>query len=161
MNNFIKQKITIFTLNKHYSKNNERGTTRKTSDVYALATAVLFQTPVQNFALTPNNLTDAPAWAVDFMKKVPTLWQDMKMIEGYPGKYIVMARQDTEGNWFLAGVNATREPMKVKLDVSMFAVGQEVSLYVNNEVKTIKVDNKLQKKGLDVVIPSDGGVVVK
>ena len=149
------------TLNKHYSKNNERGTTRKTSDVYALATAVLFQTPVQNFALTPNNLTDAPAWAVDFMKKVPTLWQDMKMIEGYPGKYIVMARQDTEGNWFLAGVNATREPMKVKLDVSMFAVGQEVSLYVNNEVKTIKVDNKLQKKGLDVVIPSDGGVVVK
>ena len=148
------------TLNKHYSKNNERGTTRKTTDVYALATAVLFQTPVQNFALTPNNLTDAPTWAVDFMKKVPTLWQDMKLVDCYPGKYILMARQDTEGNWYLAGVNATREPMKVKLDLSLFA-GQEVSLYVNNEVKTLKVDNKLLKKGLDVVIPSDGGVVVK
>ena len=148
------------TLNKHYSKNNERGTTRKTTDVYALATAVLFQTPVQNFALTPNNLTDAPTWAVDFMKKVPTLWQDMKLVDCYPGKYILMARQDTEGNWYLAGVNATREPMKVKLDLGLFA-GQEVSLYVNNEVKTLKVDNKLLKKGLDVVIPSDGGVVVK
>ncbi len=148
------------TLNKHYSKNNERGTLRKTTDVYALATAVLFQTPVQNFALTPNNLTDAPVWAVDFMKQVPTLWQDMKLIDCYPGKHITMARQDTNGNWYLAGVNATREPLKVKLDLSMFA-GKEVSLYVNNEVMTLKVDNKLLKKGLDVVIPSDGGVVVK
>ncbi len=150
------------SLNKHYSKNNQRGTERKTSDVYALATAVLFQTPVQNFALTPNNLTDAPTWAVDFMKQVPTLWQDMKLVDCYPGKHIVMARQDTDGNWYLAGVNATREPMKVKLDLNgLFVEGQEISLYVNNEMKTIKVNNKLLKKGLDVVIPSDGGVVVK
>ena len=148
------------TLNKHYSKNNERGTTRKTSDVYALATAILFQTPVQNFALTPNNLTDAPAWAVDFMKKVPTLWQDMKMVEGYPGKYIVMARQDNEGQWYLAGVNATREPLKVTLDLGLFSEGQKVSLYLNNEMKTVKVTKKLLKKGLEVVMPSDGGFVV-
>lgn len=149
------------TLNNHYSKNNERGTLRKTSDVYALATAILFQTPVQNFALTPNNLTDAPVWAVDFMKKVPTTWQDMKMVEGYPGKYIVMARQDNTGQWYLAGVNATREPMKVKLDLSLFGEGQEVSLYLNNEMKTVKVTKKLLKKGLEVTMPSDGGVVVK
>ena len=146
------------TLNKHYSKDNVHGTTRKTSDVYALATAVLFQTPVQNFALTPNNLTDAPAWAVDFMKTVPTLWQDMKFVDGYPGKYLLMARQDTAGKWYLAGINATREPMKVKLDLSLFEVGQEVSLYVGGEMKTIKVN---KKQTLEVVIPSDGGVVVK
>ena len=146
------------TLNKHYSKDNEHGTTRKTSDVYALATAVLFQTPVQNFALTPNNLTDAPTWAVDFMKTVPTLWQDMKFIDGYPGKYLLLARQDTAGKWYLAGINANREPMKVKLDLSLFEVGQEVSLYVGGEMKTIKVN---KKQAIEVVIPSDGGVVVK
>ena len=149
------------TLNKHYSKDNQHGTLRKTTDVYALATAVLFQTPVQNFALTPNNLTDAPAWAVDFMKQVPTLWQDMRYVEGYPGKYLVMARQDNEGHWYLAGINGTREPMKVKLDLSLFGEGQMVNLYVGNEMKTIKVDKKLLKKGLEVVMPSDGGVVVK
>lgn len=149
------------TLNKHYSKDNQRGTLRKTTDVYALATAVLFQTPVQNFALTPNNLTDAPAWAVDFMKQVPTLWRDMRYVDGYPGKYLIMARQDNDGHWYLAGINGTREPMKVKLDLSLFAEGQEVSLYVGNEMKSIKVDKKLLKKGLTVEMPSDGGVVVK
>lgn len=58
------------TLNKYYNAKNEPGgRMRVTSDVFALATAVLFQSPVQHFALAPNNLTDAPAWAVDFMKK--------------------------------------------------------------------------------------------
>ena len=62
------------TLNKYYNAANKPGgRQRVTSDVFALATAVLFQSPVQHFALAPNNMTDAPAWAVDFMKKVPTL----------------------------------------------------------------------------------------
>lgn len=56
-------------LNKYYNADNApRGSRRVTSDVYALATAVLFQSPVQHFALAPNNLTDAPSWAIDFMK---------------------------------------------------------------------------------------------
>ena len=47
-------------LNKYYNADNApRGSRRMTSDVFALATAVLFQSPVQHFALAPNNLTDA------------------------------------------------------------------------------------------------------
>ena len=47
-------------LNKRYNRTNDGGTTRRTSDIFQLATAVLFQNPIQNFALAPNNLTDAP-----------------------------------------------------------------------------------------------------
>ena len=70
-------------LNKYYNADNApRGSRRVTSDVYALATAVLFQSPVQHFALAPNNLTDAPAWAIDFMKEVPTTWDEVRFIDG-------------------------------------------------------------------------------
>ena len=48
------------TLNKFYDAGNKRGTHRVTSDVYALASAVFFQSSVQHFAMAPNNLTDAP-----------------------------------------------------------------------------------------------------
>ena len=65
-------------LNKYYNADNApRGSRRVTSDVYALATAVLFQSPVQHFALAPNNLTDSPSWAIDFMKEVPTTWDEV------------------------------------------------------------------------------------
>lgn len=70
-------------LNKYYNANNNRGSRRVTTDVYALATAVLFQSPVQHFALAPNNLTDAPAWTIDFMKSVPTSWDEVRYIDGY------------------------------------------------------------------------------
>ena len=45
-------------LNKRLNRNNDGGTIRRTTDIFQLATTVLFQNPVQNFALAPNNLKD-------------------------------------------------------------------------------------------------------
>lgn len=105
-------------LNKYYNADNApRGSRRVTSDVYALATAVLFQSPVQHFALAPNNLTDAPSWAIDFMKEVPTTWDEVRFIDGYPGKYVILARRHGE-KWYIAGVNAQKETLKLNLHYS-------------------------------------------
>ena len=102
------------TLNKHYNVDNQHGTTRKTSDVFAMATAVLFQSSVQHFAMAPNNLYDAPAWAVQFMKDVPTLWDETRFIDGYPGKYVILARRSGD-KWYIAGVTSDGTPLKEKL----------------------------------------------
>ncbi|MBP5679622.1 MAG: glycoside hydrolase family 97 protein, partial [Bacteroidales bacterium] len=71
---------------------------------------------------------------------------------------LVMARQDLEGKWTIAGVNAASEPFKTKIDLSLFEVGQQLSLYLNNEVKSIKIN---KKKTIEVIIPTNGGVVIK
>ena len=107
------------TLNKVYNPMNDvtkRGSIRRTSDVFALATAVLFQSYVQHFAMTPENLTDAPAWAVDFMKGVPTQWDEVKFIDGYPGQYVILARRHGD-KWYYAGINASAEARTIDLDL--------------------------------------------
>lgn len=107
------------TLNKVYNATNDPalpGTVRRTSDVFALATAVLFQSPVQHFAMAPNNLTDAPQWAVDFMKDVPTQWDEIRFIDGYPGRYVVLARRSSD-TWYTVGINASAETRTVTLDL--------------------------------------------
>ena len=148
------------TLNKHYNADNLHGTTRRTSDVFALATAVLFQSSVQHFAMAPNNLTDAPAWAVQFMKDVPTLWDEVCFIDGYPGKYAIIARRAGQ-KWFVAGISAQKEPLKTKIDLSpFFAKGSTVTAYtddaaLNGSAKTLKIG----KKPVDVTIPENGGLV--
>lgn len=148
-------------LNKRYSADNQHGTTRRTSDVFALAVAVLFQSAVQHFALAPNNLDDAPAWAIDFMKNVPTTWEEVKFIDGYPGKYVILARK-SGGCWYVVGINAGKETLKKTITLPMFAAGSTLQLYnddaqLNGSVKTIK-QNKRQQ--LTVVIPCNGGLVV-
>lgn len=105
-------------LNKRMNKGNDGGNIRKTTDAFQLATAVLFQNPVQNFALAPNNLTDAPEIAIEFMKDVPTTWEDIKFIEGYPGKYVVLARQH-EGKWWIAGISNLEKPVELELNLPM------------------------------------------
>ena len=148
-------------LNKRYSADNQHGTTRRTSDVFALAVAVLFQSAVQHFALAPNNLEDAPAWAIDFMKSVPTTWDEVKLIDGYPGKYVILARK-SGGRWYVVGINAQKETLKKTISLPMFAAGKALQLYsddaqLNGSVKTIKQNKKQQ---LTITIPCNGGVVV-
>ena len=148
-------------LNKRYSADNQHGTVRKTSDVYALATAVLFQSAVQHFALAPNNLTDAPAWAIDFMKRVPTTWDEVKLIDGYPGKYVIMARR-CGLKWYVVGINADEQPLKKLVTLPMFGKGTELTIYsddaqLNGSVKSLKQNKKQQ---IMMTIPCNGGIVI-
>ena len=149
------------TLNKFYSTDNQHGSVRRTSDVYALATAVLFQSAVQHFALAPNNLTDAPTWAIDFMKKVPTTWDELRFIDGYPGKYVILARRS--GNqWFVAGINAEDQPLKKTLTLPMFEQGTSLSVYTDDAKLqgSIKTQRMAKKQQITVSIPQNGGVVI-
>ena len=150
-------------LNKYYNARNAPfGSKRRTSDVFALATAVMFQSPVQHFALAPNNLTDAPAWAIDFMKKVPTLWDEVKYIDGYPGKYVIMARRHGD-TWYVVGINAQEETLKLEVELPMFAQGDVVKLYsddkdLNGSLKDLKIKKDSKVK---IEIPCNGGIVLQ
>ncbi|MBS5757934.1 glycoside hydrolase family 97 protein [Bacteroides sp.] len=149
-------------LNKYYNADNApRGSRRVTSDVYALATAVLFQSPVQHFALAPNNLTDAPSWAIDFMKEVPTTWDEVRFIDGYPGKYVILARRHGD-KWYIAGVNAQKETLKLKVNLPMFSNGEKVRLFSDDKVLQggVKQIGIGKKQELQLSIPCNGGILI-
>ena len=105
-------------LQKRLHKEPGKGNTRRTSDIFELATAIAFQSSGQNFALTPRNLTEQPQFELDFMKQVPTTWDDTRFIDGYPGKYIVLARRHGT-QWYVAAMNAEPAAKALTLDLSV------------------------------------------
>ena len=147
-------------LNKFLNKGNEKGQERLTTDGFQLATSVLFQNPVQMFALTPNNLTDVPDFELEFMKNVPTTWDETTFIDGYPGKYSILARRHQQ-KWYVAGVNAEKSVKKMKLNLPMLA-GQTVTVYNDKSSKeTNKSTVKVSKNGeLSIIIQPNGGFVI-
>lgn len=147
-------------LNKRLNKGNNGGSIRRTTDVFQLATAVLFQNPIQNFALAPNNLTDAPQVCLDFLKEVPTEWDEVRYIDGYPGKYAVIARRQG-GKWYIAAINAEKETLKLNVDLS-FLGEKTVKWYGDDKNLQPQLSEKKLKAGKPVAltIASQGGVVI-
>lgn len=92
-------------LNDRLHRSNRFGTTRRTSVNFELATEIVFQNPIQFIAITPNNLTDAPAEALEFLKTVPTTWDETVFIDGYPGKSITLKRRHGD-KWYTAHLDA-------------------------------------------------------
>jgi hypothetical protein len=61
------------------------------------------------------------------MRNIPTLWDETRYIDGFPGKYSVIARRNGE-NWYIAGVNAENSAQRLTLELPMLA-GESVSMY--------------------------------
>ena len=131
------------------------GTQRRTTDAAELAVAVLYQNPIQNFALTPNNLTDAPAAALDFLREVPTTWDETRLIDGYPGRNIVLARRHGL-TWYVAAINASDEPLT--LDVRAIEARLGGTAAVLSTGKDGLTAGAATKKPLR--IPKDDGAVL-
>ena len=148
-------------LNKYLNKGNKEGQERLTTDAFQLATGVLFQNPVQMFALTPNNLEDVPEFELDFLKELPTTWDETVFIDGYPGKFSVLARRHDE-TWYVAGVNAEKSVKKLKLELPMLA-GKTVTLFSDDKKKeTYSKEMKIPSSGkISVEIQPNGGFVIK
>lgn len=145
-------------MNKFMSRGNDKGNRRVTGDVFELATTVLFQNPIQNFALTPNNLQDAPALCMDFLRGVPTTWDETRFVEGYPGRYVVLARRHGD-RWYVAGVNATDKPVSVALND--IAKGDSYVLYCDDDgLRPVRSELTAGKKTPVVTIQPRGGFVV-
>ncbi|WP_293925809.1 glycoside hydrolase family 97 protein [Sphingobacterium sp. UBA6320] len=147
-------------LNKRHNRENNGGMSRKTTETFQLATAVLFQTPVQNFGITPNNLTEMPAYVIDFMKEVPTVWDETVFIDGYPGQYVVLARRHGD-RWYIAGINAEKKAKELTLNLPMLS-GNKWELYQDNRDRSPQYQVLPAQKGkqLKVTLQADGGFII-
>ena len=148
-------------LNKRLNRNNDGGSVRRTTDAFQLAVSVLFQNPVQFFALAPNNLTDAEPLSLDFMKQVPTTWDETRYIDGYPGKYVVLARR--HGNtWYVAGINAQKQEVTLMVDLSVLGDKKNRAQLITDRKDRSPAMTGLRTNGMvQLVLQPGGGFVIK
>ena len=147
-------------MNKWMAPDNKSRHTRKTTDIFELASGITMQTSVQCVAMQPNNLQELPQFEMDFLRQLPTTWEETRFIDGYPGKYVVMARKATNGRWYIAGLNAQKEPLALTLDLKAF--GSLTKLLIDDKkMQPIQTVVKTDKKGkVKVVIQPNGGLVI-
>ena len=148
-------------MNKYLSKDNKSRHSRKTTDIFEMASGIIMQTSVQCVAMQPNNLEELPQFEMDFLRQLPTTWNETRFIDGYPGKYVVLARQATNGRWYIAGLNALKEPLTLSLNLKAF--GPLTQLYLDNKQGEPTLTSlKPDKKGfVKVTLQPNGGLIIQ
>src|SRR5665213_2584760 len=101
-----------------------------TSYGHELALGVLFESGIQHFADRPEGYDELPDAPKTFLKEVPNAWDDTKLLDGYPGKYVIIARR--KGNdWYVGGISADqRREMKktIKFDFLADSIKYKLTL---------------------------------
>ena len=150
-------------MNKYLSKDNKSRHQRRTTDVFEIATAFTNQTAVQCIAMQPNNLQELPQVELDFLKRIPTTWTETRFLDGYPGKYVVLARHDGK-QWYVAGLNALKEPLTLTLDLTGLNVTHQLVDQTDKKGRITGVHAlplKPDKKGkVKVTLQPNGGIVI-
>jgi hypothetical protein len=96
--------FTPMNLNLHLGPDRISGPVRRTTMAFELALPVVFFSGVQHLGLIPENLNQVPSAVVDYLRMVPTVWDETRFLSGYPGKDVIVARR-TGKTWYIAGIN--------------------------------------------------------
>jgi hypothetical protein len=137
---------------------------RRTTSAFELALSVLFTSGIQHYAEIPEGMAKAPDYVREFLKRVPSVWDDSKFLDGYPGKFVVLARRGG-GRWFVAGINAEAEGKKLSLDLGELGVRSSGTLITDGGAGSrsfhqtpvhLSADRKLEL----TVLPRGGFVLV-
>ncbi len=94
--------------------------TRRTTGGFEIALSVLFTSGIQHIAETPSGMASQRDFVIKYMSNLPDRWDDTKFIDGFPGKFVVLARK-TGDVWYIAGINGENTTRTLTLNLSFLS----------------------------------------
>lgn len=125
---------------------------RRTTSGFELALPTLFLSGIQHLAEIPQGMAKMPDFVQEYCKDLPVAWDETKLLAGYPGKDVVMARRRGD-TWFITGVNGENTAKELSIDLSfikkdgyLIADGA-TALFDKTTIKPGKITVKLKPYG--------------
>lgn len=132
---------------------------RRTTSAFELATSVLFLSGIQHMAESPSGMTHVPEFVQKFLKALPDRWDDVRFIDGYPGKYVVLARR-AGSKWYIACINGENKERAISLDISSFAKQKATLITDGSEPLSFTSENIPTDQKREIAVKGNGGFVI-
>lgn len=132
---------------------------RKTTSGFELATSVVFLSGIQHYAESPEGMSHQPEYVVSFLQNLPNYWDDVRFVDGYPGKYAVIARKS--GNkWYIAGINGENDGKEVTINLKDFKATKAKLIADGAEPLTFTESNVPTNNPAKITMKGNGGFVI-
>ncbi len=106
---------------------------RQTTNGHELALAVVFESGLQHFVDTPEAYLDQPEEVVQLLREVPTVWDETVLVDGYPGRFVAIARRHG-ATWWMGIINGTNDEAEIDIDLSRLTLPNLVESESNGTV---------------------------
>lgn len=133
----------------------------RTSFAHQLALAVIFESGVQNFADKQEVYDALPSGPKNFLKRVPTAWEETKLVDGFPGDFVIMARR--KGNtWYIGGINGKKEKRSFSFALPFITGNKSIKFLMdgNDRQSFTEIEQRLGELLKVNVLPYGGFVAV-
>lgn len=105
-----------------------------TSYGHELALSIVFESGIQHLADRPEGYHQLPDAAKAFLKEVPAAWDDTRLLSGYPGSDVMIARRRND-TWFIGGISAAMHERTEKISFSFLPEGVKYKLTLISDGK--------------------------
>ncbi len=92
-----------------------------TTHAHELALPVIFESALQHMPDRPSVYYGLPELVRRFLSVLPAAWDDTRLLAGYPGIEVVMARRKGDV-WYIAGINGTDDLRVIEVPVDALAL---------------------------------------
>lgn len=135
-----------------------------TSHGHELALPVIFESALQHMPDRLSAYESLPEAVRHLLAELPTAWDDTKLLAGYPGVEVVMARRKGDV-WYIAGINGTDEPRTLHASLEKLPVsGKKISLFKDGtDDRSFAIEENIplsdEETGLEIKCLPRGGFV--
>lgn len=104
-----------------------------TTYAHELALPILFESGLQHMPDRPDVYYGLPEEVRRLLSGLPAVWDDTRLLSGYPGVYAVIARE-SEGVWYIAGINGLDEAREIEVPLEDLGLdGEMLRLFGDGE----------------------------
>ena len=94
-----------------------------TTNPHELALSVVFESGLQHFVSTPAMIDAQPEYVKDFLRVVPTVWDETRFVDGFPGRFVVLARRRGP-DWYVGAITSDTLVSVVEVPLRFLGAGQ-------------------------------------
>jgi len=154
-----------------------------TTNPHELALSVVFESGLQHFVSTPAMIDAQPEFVKQFLQVVPTVWDETRYVDGFPGKFVVLARRRGP-DWYVGAITSDTMVSVVEVplrflgtgsyNVGLISDGEDYDQFASNTETLTSLDTmtvelaprggfvaRIKPTGLAPATPSPGKPVAK
>lgn len=135
-----------------------------TTHAHELALTILFESGIQHMPDRPEAYASLPKDVRNLLSTLPSAWDETRLLGGYPGEWVVMARRKGD-TWYIAGINGTDKEKTLSFSLERIINKPSRALFVKDGLsQTIFDISKAEinkKSNLAIKCNARGGFVIK